>query len=281
MFGYLTAETGLLEPEQYARYQGAYCGLCRCLKERHGILARMTLTYDMAFLVLLLGSLYEPEEHKGENRCPRHPRRGCAWWQTDATDYAADLNLALAYLKCIDDWEDDSSPLALMEANSLKKGYETICVSYPRQVFALQCSLEQLHKLENERDENPDAAAACFGSLMAELMVWREDRWSDTMRVLGFSLGRFLYIMDACMDLDADALWGRYNPFRRYYGLNNAERFRDILKMELGNCLRAFDRLPLVQDKQLLQNILCAGLWAQFDRKFGAEKGREHGPGSI
>ena len=130
--------------------------------------------------------------------------------------------------------------------------------------------------------EQPDAAAACFGSLMAELFVWQEDRWSGTLRALGNALGRFVYVMDACMDLDGDAARNRYNPFRRFYGLpQNETRFRDILKMLLGDCLFAFDKLPLVQDASLLKNILCRGVWTQFDRKYKVKKESADGAGSV
>ena len=70
MFGYLVADPGLLTEEELARYRGCYCGLCRCLKERHGEAARLALTYDMTFLTLLLSSLYEPGEETGRLRCP-------------------------------------------------------------------------------------------------------------------------------------------------------------------------------------------------------------------
>ena len=87
-----------------------------------------------------------------------------------------------------------------------------------------------------KRTEDPDAAAETFAGLMAEVFVYRDDRWSDTLRSFGAALGRFLYIMDACMDLDQDAIRNRYNPFRRYYGLaDNGKHFSDILRMLLGN----------------------------------------------
>ena len=111
---------------------------------------------------------------------------------------------------------------------------------------------------------------------MAELFVYREDRWADTLRHMAHALGRFLYLMDACMDLDSDTLHNSYNPFRRYYRRSdNEQRFRDILKMQLGECVFYFDKLPLVQDAGLLKNILCAGLWARFDRKFKVDERKE------
>lgn len=286
MFGYLTAAAGMLEEEQLRRYKACYCGLCRCIRQRHGQMAGLSLTYDMTFLVLLLGSLYEPEERQGSDSCVAHPLQKRDWWQSEVTAYAADMNVAMAYLKCLDDWEDDGSVLARGEAALLEKSFRRVEGAWPRPCAAIRRSLDRLHELEKAGCEDVDAAAGSFGELMGEILVFREDRWSDTLRALGTALGRFIYVMDACMDLDGDALRGRYNPFRRYYGLlDNEQRFRDILKMLLGECLLAFDRLPLVQDTGLLQNILCAGLWAQFDQKYakdkGAKKGQTDGSGSV
>lgn len=48
--------------EEQERYRSVYCGLCRNLKMRYGELERMSLSYDMTFVILFLSSLYEPEE---------------------------------------------------------------------------------------------------------------------------------------------------------------------------------------------------------------------------
>ena len=166
MFGYLAADTSHLTPEEFARYKACYCGLCRSLQDRHGIQARLTLNYDMSFLILLLQSLYEPEEHGGDEPCLVHPFRSRPWQQSGITAYAADLNLALAYLKCLDNWEDDGSLLALGEAKALQKAYEDVCERYPRQCAVMQESLRELGTLEKDRREDPDAASACFGRLL-------------------------------------------------------------------------------------------------------------------
>ena len=57
MFGYLVADTATLTEAQLQRYKACYCGVCRSLEKRHGQLSRLTLNYDMTFLVLLLSSL--------------------------------------------------------------------------------------------------------------------------------------------------------------------------------------------------------------------------------
>ena len=276
MFGYLTADRSRLTPEQDQRYRAAYCGLCRKLRSRHGRLAGLTLNYDLCFLILLLQSLYEAEERAGQNTCAVHPREPRDWWDCRYTDYAADLNIALSYLKLRDDWNDDGALIGLAGAAALKGAYRRIRDALPRQCEAMERSMEALDALERDRVEDPDAAAETFANLMAEVFVCSEDRWSTALRSFGASLGRFLYLVDAAVDLDRDSIRGSYNPFRRYYGLtDNRERFYDILRMVMGECLYWFDRLPLVTDADLLKNILCFGLWSEFDRKYektGEEK---------
>lgn len=269
MFGFVTANLDRLDDAQRERYKACYCGLCRSLKERYGSLARMTLTYDMTFLVLVLGSLYEPVELHGQMLCPAHPLKQRKFWQSSVTDYAADMNIALAYLNCIDDWKDDLSLTALAESKLMKSQYERICKAYPRQCGVIKSSMSALKSIEERWDRSPDAAAEAFGRIMAELFVLKEDRWSDLLRTFGMALGEFIYVMDACIDLKDDKRYYKYNPFVHLYGrLDEEQSFRAILEMLLADCVRSFEALPLVQDTELIKNILCSGVWIKFNRHY-------------
>jgi hypothetical protein len=62
MFGYVTANIKELTKQQQTRYNAVYCGICRQIREQSGQMSRLALSFDMAFLALLLMSLYEPEE---------------------------------------------------------------------------------------------------------------------------------------------------------------------------------------------------------------------------
>ena len=269
MFGYLVAASEVLEDGQKERYRRCYCGLCRSLQKNYGEAARLTLNYDITFLVLLLSSLYEPEEVQDSRRCIRHPIEAHSFSISQITDYASGMNVALAYLKCLDNWKDDAKLSALAEAKLLEGAYSKVCKSWPRQCEAMSRALDELSRIEAEGIDAPDAAADCFGRLMEEIFVYRHDRWEPALRAMARALGRFIYLLDAAMDLDEDHTSGSYNPFSSYYGFNdNEERFRDILKMQLGECVYFFDKLPLVEDAALMQNILCVGLWLQFNNKF-------------
>ena len=271
MFGYLVAASKVLDEAELNRYKAVYCGLCRSLNRCFGLPARLTLNFDMTFLVLLLSSLYEPEEERGESTCLRHPIEAHPYVMSALSDYAAHMNVAMAYLKCLDDWKDDKRITALAEAKTLRPAYAQVKEKYPRQCAAIEAALDRLGKLEDEGRNDPDAAAACFGAMMREVFVYKEDRWSEALRHTADALGRFLYLLDAAMDLEEDVSRGRYNPFRELAGKpDNEERFRDILRMQLGEVVFWFDILPLVEDTGLMKNILCVGLWSAFNQKYQA-----------
>ena len=267
MFGYVVADLGALTPEQLARYRGAYCGLCRCLGERHGALSRLTLNYDMTFLVLLLNAMYEPEETAGTGRCLPHPVHERPWWRSRFTDYAADMNVALAYHSCMDDWHDDRRVLPRAEAELLRAHRETVAAAWPAQCRAVEACMAEIAAVERAESDDPDAAANSFGRLMGTLFTPEPDSfWSGGMRAFGEALGRFIYLMDACVDLERDRRRGSYNPLLRAgWDERSAADRLTLLKMQIGESTAAFERLPIVRDADILRNVLYSGVWTQYE----------------
>ena len=267
MFGYVTASMRELTKEQQRRYGAVYCGICRRIREQSGQLARLGLSYDMAFLAVLLMSLYEPEEFGGKNSCALHPITRRDWIDNDFVRYAADMNVALSYYNCLDDWQDDGKRSAKWLAESYKKHLPDIESRWPRQCQAIRDSIAALSDLETAGCPNPDEPAGTFGMLMGELLVVREDLWADTLRKMGNALGRFIYLLDAELDYDTDQRKGKYNPFLARGEEKDWARWEDYLVLTMGRCTAEFEKLPLVQDKALLDNILYSGVWVNYRRK--------------
>ena len=267
MFGYVTASMRELTKEQQRRYGAVYCGICRRIREQSGQLARLGLSYDMAFLAVLLMSLYEPEEFGGKNSCALHPITRRDWIDNEFVRYAADMNVALSYYNCLDDWQDDGKRSAKWLAESYKKHLPDIESRWPRQCRAIRDSIAALSDLETAGCPNPDEPAGAFGSLMGELLVVREDLWADTLRKMGNALGRFIYLLDAELDYDKDQRKGKYNPFLARGEEKDWARWEDYLVLTMGRCTAEFENLPLVQDKALLDNILYSGVWVNYRRK--------------
>ena len=273
MFGYVTASLRELDKETKNRYGAVYCGICRQIRDRAGQVARLSLSYDMAFLALLLMSLYEPEEIGGKGACMLHPRR--QWLDGKFIRYGADMNIALAYYNSVDDYEDEGKLTAKAMAGVLEKELPRIRQAYPRQCAAMEQSLGQLSKLEKENCSDPDALAACFGSLLGELFVYEEDMWADCLRRMGAALGRYIYLADAATDYRRDKRKGQYNPFLAAGMQEDWQLWEQYLVLAMGRCTDYYERLPLVQDKKLLDNILYSGVWLEFRRR----QGRKGEPG--
>ena len=73
MYGYVLVNKPELKFKEFDIYQSYYCGLCEALGERYGMKGRLTISYDMTFLVLLLNALYEPKEYCVNEHCIVHP----------------------------------------------------------------------------------------------------------------------------------------------------------------------------------------------------------------
>ena len=269
MFGYVMADGKELSKEEKIRYSAVYCGICRNIRTVSGNAARLGLSYDMAFLALLLQSLYEPEEVSGKPACLLHPMRRFA--DSEMIRYAAHMNVALGYYNCMDDYEDEGKRSAKWMAGVFAPGLEEIKNRYPRQCEAIETCIAQLGKLEKENCQDPDALAGCFGQLMEELFCYRMDRWEGTLRQMGNALGRFIYLADAAADYRQDQKKHRFNPFLAMGMEADRARWEEYLVLIMGRCVENYERLPLVQDKKLLDNILYSGIWIQYRRRMGGK----------
>lgn len=265
MFGFVIANMSSLTEEQRKCYRSYYCGLCRSIALNYGYTKRLVLSYDLTFLILVLSSLYDLDEMVRDCRCIAHPLKSHSETITEATQYAAAMNMALAYYNCRDDWHDDKSLHALALSKLLYSCIPNVTEHWPDKLAIISDSLAQLAAMEQNNLEDPDMGARIFGQLLGEIFVWKQDRWSELLRQLGTSLGAFIYLMDAAMDLPLDVKKNRFNPLRSRWSENyQKETYVPILNIMLGECTDALDRLPLVRHADLLKNILYEGVWLRF-----------------
>lgn len=268
MFGYVMANSGSLSDREKERYKSAYCGLCHALGRLHGVFSRLTLNYDLTFLAIFLAALYEEEVIVQTGRCPLHPLKQRRYCTAAAIDYAADMNIALSYYNLLDNWQDDKNHIAHAEMKLLEKHRRQVEAAYPRQCAAISDELMNLAKLEQQNELNPDLPAACFGRLMAEIFVRQEDEYAQNLRRFGFALGKFIYLLDAMLDLKQDIKQEKYNPLVTF----PTENFREILCLLMADCTAAFAEFPHLRQDELLTNILYSGVWMKFEMQQNKEK---------
>lgn len=266
MFGYVITNADALPKARQDRFRAFYCGLCRRLRGKYGLTGSATLSFDMTFLAVLLNALYEDGETAGRERCLTHPVRRHDYVDAPALDYAADMNVALAYHKCLDNWRDDHSLVARGEARLLRGAYRRVEAAHPEKCAAIVGWLDEIHAIERAGAEAIDPPVNATGRMLGELFVWRSgDVWSDALRTLGDGLGRYIYLMDAYDDLPDDLRHGSYNPLKSYRSRDDYEQLcRDAMMMAVADAAQAFELLPIVQDADILRNILYSGIWSRY-----------------
>ncbi len=275
MFGFIRPYEADLSSEEKLRYRGLYCGLCRRLNDQYGLAGRMGLNYDMTFLILLLCSLYEPDETRTEAICPPHPLKKHPEIITKYTDYAADMTVVLAYYKALDDWQDERKSTGKLYAEMLKKAYLVVKERWPNVCKDIELCLSVIQEIEKIDHAQPEQAADYSGKMLACIFAVEDDYFQRHMGCLGYALGKFIYMMDAVVDYEHDLKKNCYNPL--FHMSIKPEEAKEILQQPLGQAAEIFEKLPLVQDVNIMRNILYSGVWQQYNRQMQKRTGDGHG----
>ena len=266
MFGYVTIRKDDLKIKDYDKYHAYYCGVCQDLKESYGFKGQATLTYDMTFLAILLTGLYEDKTVREEHYCIAHPGRKHVCLRNEFTRYAADMNILLTYYNLLDDWEDEKKHAAYVGAKALRGSFLKVAEKYPRQTRAVKEYLKKIHICEAEKSRDLDQAAGYTGEVLAKLYQFRDDIWKEDLGRLGFFIGKFIYLMDAYEDVEKDKKSGNYNPL---VFLQETDGFEEaverILLMMTAEASRAFEKLPILENVDILRNILYAGIRTKYE----------------
>lgn len=274
MFGYIQIHKDELKVKDYNLFKAYYCGVCQALKKQYGFPARYFLSYDAAFLAVLLHALQDEPPSVCPKRCLANPmvRRPIAQEDT-IFSYAAAVNVLLVWFKLKDDWSDNHSiksallmPLMLRKKSKAKK-------TFPELYQKIEKNLSDLSLLEKESCDQPDAVAAAFGKLMADIFDPDFAKVQNQRRILshaGFLLGRIIYLLDAWADRDEDQKKKTYNPFLLAESINreDAKLSIDYTLSELANSLTL---LETKHNQEILDNIIYLGLKNKADAVFSAQ----------
>lgn len=277
MFGYIIVNKAEMKFKEFDVYHSFYCGICRDLKKKYGALGQLSLSYDMTFLAILLTSLYEPETVKGSCKCIAHPLESHETRNNIFTEYAADMNALFACYKCQDDWEDEKKFRRLIYGKMLEGRTGRLKALYAEKIKKINLLMQSFSEAEKDGGDI-DVLAGLFGRVMAELVTPREDEWAENLRTLGGFLGKFIYLCDAYEDIETDIKKGTFNPLKaKYQNPDFEEECKTILMMMISECCREFEKLPVLDNAEILRNILYSGVWCRYETVREKRRARETG----
>lgn len=262
---------------EYEEYKAVYCTLCRVLGEEYGLAARGLLSYDACFYVLLRDcaeSGKNPEYKAG--RCRFNPLKKCNYQMNCGESYraAAALTVLMSYQKARDN-VDDSKGIkriaARMISPYLRGKYKKAKARYPQFAEAVEQAMATQAALEKEGCTSADRAADPSAKALAAIFCagLGSETQKRVIERVAYCVGRFVYLLDAYDDLEADLKNGSYNPFIRKYDIRNAEELRtsalqeNILRslyMTANEAAVSFHLLTGEVHRSILENILQDGL---------------------
>lgn len=264
MFGTVLINQKTLDKRYLQGYRAAYCGLCRSLNKLYGKTGEKTLSYDLTFLVLLLESVVIEGIKVEQCHCTMHPFRKVSYFVDEYCDYAADMNYYLAYLKAVDDIQDEGLSKAVKLKNKMLEGINLIHEKYPDKMRRIDEYMLRLSNYEKEQEIDPELPTDCFGKVLEEVFDY-PCAYNQEFKKIGYHLGRFVYLVDAMIDFEDDLRRELYNPLVMVM----KEDYRSILENEVVQIQNILKGVPLVHHKEIMDNILYSGLWTKFDVKFG------------
>lgn len=263
MFGYVVTNNDALSKEDNDIYHSYYCGLCKSLNKLYGQLSTMTLSNDMTFLEIVLNCLYEPDIVYTTENCITHPIRKQEVRRSIYSEYAAKMTIVLAYFKALDDVQDDHKHKTLLKL--LEKPFKQVEEEYPDKIKAIREALKKVDLLEKQDCTDIDLLSKSFSPVLGEIFVYQDDIWRDDLYCLGANLGKFIYIMDAYDDIEEDLKKDRFNPLKSLYTRSDFDDYcQNILELFISEGALAYERLPILKNSGILNNILYSGVWNRF-----------------
>lgn len=276
MLGYVTADKPELKMREFEVYSGYYCGVCKSISRRYGQIPRMVLSYDAAFLALLLAGLEGKADEPDRERCIANPFKKKTIVQNRAIDYSADVMLILAWHKLLDDAHDEGKLYAKAAVKAMKRLYKRLEQARPVLCRKVEENLSTLTLLEDEKCSSLDEAAETFAKIMEAIFeegpVPENFREQEVLRRIGYHLGKWIYLMDAIDDIEENIESGAYNPLLYRFDYKKEQESSADFKIRIMETCRfnlfhylgeigiAADLLTLKKNRSIIENIIYKGL---------------------
>ncbi len=277
MFGYVKTDNPNMYVKDTVLYKAMYCGLCKSISATCGERARLCLNYDLTFLSVFCHNLLNIDVNITKQHCCIHwlKKRDIANVD-DLSKRVACLNVILAYHKLNDDGIDENR--GGLKRSFFKKGYKKAKKLEPEFDRVVSKYYNELLKLEKEKCVSFDIVADPFGNMMKEIVsIIFNGKTTEDIDTISYSLGKWIYLIDAIDDYDKDILNKSYNVFvlngqslsKKEYISKNISELQVIFGAILSDINGACDKLKFNFNHDLIDNILKNGIFKQTKKILG------------
>ncbi|MBQ8503840.1 MAG: hypothetical protein IJ491_06140 [Clostridia bacterium] len=273
MLGYIRVNKPEMKVKEYELYRGLYCSLCRAMGKYFGVLSRLTLSYDITFLVLMRLSFSSAVPDFKGGRCPFNPAKKCNYYQNEEKEfrYAAAISMMMFYQKVKDNIRDSSFfkrmlmyiilPYAHLKNKKAKK-------MFPEIEGVIAQSMIKQAQTEKENVSVTDNAAHESAHALGSIMAYNLENNKDLIYRFGYGIGKWVYLTDAADDMAKDLKKGSFNVYINQYNIKKeddiTEEIKEQIKGELNmSCALSCEAFHDIQNKTLIpvcENIIYEGM---------------------
>ena len=280
MFGYVRYDLPNLYIKDFMLYKAMYCGLCKGIGKACGSIARMGLTYDVAFLSALIHNIAGIDVKIEKPHCVKHTVKKRPIACVDAlTEELGALNTILLYYKLTDDIADGGKGRG--KRLFFKRGFKRAKKKYPALVGIVDGYMKEQSRTEKVQTASCDRAADPTANMMRALSDhFLKEKKSEATGQLFYGLGKWVYLIDALDDYEKDGKKNNYNPFVLSYGKasltqlmeKEGDEIRFLFDTLFYSIRENLAKIPFAFNRDLTDNIILLGLPAETNRVMRGEK---------
>lgn len=218
MFGYFKLDKEC-PTKLFSQYKKYYCFLCRTLGKHYGVAARFTLSYDIAFLAMLVTDASLLKEIN-KIHCLKFENSLSELLDKEVAKKIASVNVLLATAKLEDDILDENSIKAKMIYFLLSSAIRKAKKSNPDMWEIISNGYTNIRVLEKD-NQTLETLENSFADIMCNVAKECFEINNGQKLSLLKAISKWLYFIDAIDDLDENIAEGTFNPFLEYKSFKN------------------------------------------------------------
>ena len=283
MFGYVKTDKPEMKIKEYEAYRGLYCSLCKAMGKHFGVFSRLTLSYDITFLVLTRLAFTGTLPCFQAGRCAFNPTKKCSYCSNadEELRYASAVAMMMFYHKVRDNISDGSIlkkllmylllPWASVKYKKAKKMYGEVAD------IIGECMSKQADT-EKKNSALTDEAAHQSAEALGRIAAYNMNDPEGNIYRFGYGIGKWVYLTDAFDDIEKDIKSGSYNVFVNKYNLT-PDNFTQEIKSEITATINmasvlfinAYESIENKSLKPIMENIIYEGMHKSLDRILSGE----------
>lgn len=263
MVGYLKPDFKGAPKEYKQEYKSFYCGLCKALKRQYGYLEILSLNYEITAFIILLSGLREKKNKVFHGSCtitPFVPVAYIDYFQDDLI-CAANLSVLISHYEIKDNLQDIGglkwNVINKLMAKKVNKSINFLQDDY----IKIDNAVYSYYKTEKEKTTNFQDILESDGNLiesfLSPLIKNYDERTTGLLLKLANLLGQWIYLIDACDDLEDDIKNGSFNPLLL---INNDSHIQKIIEYIETRISIVIEQLPILNHRDLIKYILVDNL---------------------